>query len=252
MFRKLVPLNREAHAAVRIQPVESFGFAAGLQHVSIMVHEFARAASVYPIVFLEDFADDGFRPVVLLGLEPGDNLFLSADGRWQASYIPAIIRRYPFALARLEEDADRFTVCLDEAADCVGVEVGEALFDAIGEPTRIVDHVKRYLGEMQQMDVYTRQFCRFLGRHNLFRPLDMQIHYRGRARTVSGCHVINEERLTTLSDPLFLELRDRRFLAPVFSQILSLGQIERLAHRKEDRVSVARQADNGSPGHPVF
>ena len=63
------------------------------------MHEFARAAAVYPIVFVEDKTKDAFRPVTLLGLDAGENLFVSESGKWEASYIPAIIRRYPFALA---------------------------------------------------------------------------------------------------------------------------------------------------------
>ena len=38
--------------------------------------EFARAASIFPIVFLEDKEKDEFRPVVLLGLNAGSSVFL--------------------------------------------------------------------------------------------------------------------------------------------------------------------------------
>lgn len=234
MFKQLVPLNREAHAKLKVKPIDTFGFAKGFHIASLMVHEFARAASSYPIVFLEDKEKDEFRPVVLLGLEAGENLFLGDDGSWKASYVPAIIRRYPFALARLGEDENQFTVCLDEQSDFLSKSAGEALFDKAGEPTEIVENVKRYLGEMQQMEVFTGQFCHFLAEHNLFNPLNMRVRYGDAMRNVTGCYVINEERLYNLSDKLFLEIRDKRYLAPMFSHLTSLSQIERLARFKED------------------
>ena len=229
MFTQLAPLNRETHANLKVKPIDNFGFAKGFHIASLMVHEFARAASVYPIVFLEDKEKDEFRPVVLLGLEAGENLFLAEDGSWNASYVPAIIRRYPFALARLGEDEDQFTVCLDEKSDFVSAEEGQPLFDDEGEPTAVVENVKRYLGEMQQMEVFTQQFCHFLSEHNLFNPLNMRVRQGETMRNVTGCYVVNEERIYNLSDKLFLEIRDKRYLAPMFSHLTSLAQIERLA-----------------------
>lgn len=234
MFKKLVPLNRETHAKTKVKPIDSFAFADGFHIASLMVHEFARASSIYPIVFLEDKEQDEFHSVVLLGLEAGENLFLADDGSWKASYVPAIIRRYPFALARLGDQEDQFTVCLDEESAFVDTKHGEALFDKDGEPTQVVENVRRYLSEMQQMDVFTREFARFLAEHNLFNPLNMRVRYGNAARNVTGCYVINEERLNNLSDKLFLEIREKRYLAPIFSHLTSLSQVERLARFKED------------------
>ena len=54
MFRKLVPVNKEQHKDLKIRAIEGFGYAKDFHIASLMVHEFARAASVYPIVFIED------------------------------------------------------------------------------------------------------------------------------------------------------------------------------------------------------
>ena len=80
MFEKLVPVNKVRHAHKRIKQIQGFGFAANFHIASVMVHEFARAAATYPVVFLEDKAQDGFRPVALLGLDAGENLFVVKDG----------------------------------------------------------------------------------------------------------------------------------------------------------------------------
>ncbi|WP_086479460.1 SapC family protein [Oceanospirillum sanctuarii] len=238
MFSKLVPINKEKHASLKVKPVESFSFAGGFHIASVMVHEFVRAASVYPIVFLEDKDQDEFRPVVLLGLNAGENLFVDVEGKWQASYVPAIIRRYPFALAKAPEQ-DNFTVCIDEGSDYLSDAEGQSLFDEQGQPTEVIENVKRYLGELQQMEVFTKAFCHFLAENNLFTPLNMRVRAADEIKNVTGCYVINEERLNNLSDTKFLDIKERRYLAPIYSHLTSLSQIERLALLKKGVESFA-------------
>lgn len=240
MFEKLVPVNKVRHAHKRIKQIQGYGFAADFHIASVMVHEFARAAATYPVVFLEDKAQDGFRPVALLGLDAGENLFVDADGKWQASYVPAIIRRYPFALAGAGEEG-KFTVCIDEGSPLVSDTEGVPLFDEQGEPTEAIENVKRYLGELQQMDAFTRGFCAWLSEHNLFIPLNMRVRQAEQVKNITGCYVINEERLNNLSDERFLQLREKRYLPAAYAHLMSLAQIERLMTLKQERSPAATQ-----------
>ena len=234
MFEKLVPVNKIRHAHKRIKQIQGFGFAANFHIASVMVHEFARAAATYPVVFLEDKALDGFRPVALLGLDSGENLFVDASGKWQASYVPAIIRRYPFALAGAGEEG-KFTVCIDEGSPLVSDTEGVPLFDENGEPTEAIENVQRYLGELQQMDAFTRGFCNWLAEHNLFIPLNMRVRQAEQVKNITGCYVINEERLNNLSDERFLQMREKRYLPAAYAHLMSLAQIERLMTLKQER-----------------
>jgi len=240
VFEKLVPVNKVRHAHKRIKQIQGYGFAADFHIASVMVHEFARAAATYPVVFLEDKAQDGFRPVALLGLDAGENLFVDADGKWQASYVPAIIRRYPFALAGAGEEG-KFTVCIDEGSPLVSDTEGVPLFDEQGEPTEAIENVKRYLGELQQMDAFTRGFCAWLSEHNLFIPLNMRVRQAEQVKNITGCYVINEERLNNLSDERFLQLREKRYLPAAYAHLMSLAQIERLMTLKQERSPAATQ-----------
>lgn len=238
MFLQLVPVNKERHADKKVKPVDGFGFAANFHIASVMVHEFVRAAAIYPVVFLEDKDQDEFRPVVLMGLDAGENLFVDGEGKWQASYIPAIIRRYPFALASTGQE-NQFTVCIDEGSELVNEEEGVPLFDANGEPAEALENVKRYLGELQQMDAFTKSFCKYLAEHNMFTPLNMRVRQADQVKNIAGCYVINEERLNNLSSERFLEMREKRYLPATFAHLGSLAQIERLLKLKEERSSKA-------------
>lgn len=241
MFEKMVPVNKDRHGGKKIKVAGDFKFAAPFHLAYLTVQEFVRAASTYPIVFLEDASQDGFRPVALLGLEAGKNLFVDEAGVWDANYIPAIVRRYPFALAPSNEE-DRYLVCIDEASGMLNDDDGVALFDEKGEPSQVMENVKRYLSELQQMDESTRAFTRFLQENNLLTPLSMRVNASNQVRNITGCYVINEERLNNYGGEKFLEVRDQRYLPAIYAHLISLAQIERLAKRKDGRAPAETHA----------
>ena len=245
MYQQVVPVNKERHANKKVLITSDFRFASQFHVAYVTVHEFVRAASIYPILFLEDKENDTFRPVALMGLAAGENLFIDADGKWSASYIPAIIRRYPFALSK-SQDADSYIVCVDEASDLLSDTEGAPLFDAQGNPTQVIENVKRYLGELQQMDQMTQEFSKFLVQNNLLTPLSMRVNAADQVRNITGCYVINEERLNNFSDAKFLEVRQKGYLPAMFAHLISLSQIERLASLKKP----SAPATTASPAVP--
>ncbi len=245
MFQQLVPVNRDKHAKKKVKRIESFDFASGFHVASVMVHEFTRAAAIYPVVFVEDKDKNDFRPIALLGLDVGENLFVDQSGRWHASYVPAIIRRYPFGLADTGREG-QFTVCIDEGSPLVNDGDGAALFTDQGEPSEVIENVKKYLGELQQMDVMTKEFCRFLHEKDLFTPLTMRVRQANQVKNIAGCHVVNEERLGKASDETFLEMRRRGYLPAIYSHLVSLAQLERLLMLKEERTSGVKGATPGA------
>lgn len=240
MFEQVVPVNKERHGAKKVRVTGSFAFASKFHVAYVTMHEFARASSIYPIVFLEDKDNDNdeFRPVAMMGLEAGENLFVDAEGNWAASYIPAIIRRYPFALTKAP-DGERYVVCVDEGSDLLSDTDGAALFDAEGNPTQVIENVKRYLGELQQMDMMTQEMGKYLLQNNLLTPLNMRVNAGNEVRSITGCYVVNEERLNNFSDTKFLELREKKYLPAIYAHLLSLPQIERLASLKKPGVATA-------------
>lgn len=254
MFQKIVPVNQERHAIKKVKDITSFSFASEFHIAYVTMHEFARSASIFPIVFLEDKEKDVFRPVVLMGLNAGENLFVDAGGKWLASYVPAIIRRYPFALAPAGTDG-RYVVCVDEASEQLSDTEGSALFDEKGQPTQVIENVKRYLGELQQMDSLTNDFCKFLAENNIFTPLNMRVRDHDKVKNLSGCYVVNEERLNNLSDQRFLEIRSKNYLPALYAHLISLAQTERLVKLQDEKfaaqVEKPRKKDSTDKSAPT-
>jgi hypothetical protein len=109
--------------------------------VPILASEFFDCAREYPIVFARGEA--GLVPAVLLGLRESENLFVGGDGKWDARYVPAFVRRYPFVPGKGPQG--ELLVCIDEASrPCFQCSTeGEALF-VDGKPTPQLDHAMKF------------------------------------------------------------------------------------------------------------
>lgn len=244
MFKSIVPITLEKHKNKKVKQIDSFVFAKNVNMASIMVHEFSRASSIYPIVFIEDKANDTFKPVVLFGFEEGENLFVDSENKWHGSYIPAIIRRYPFALAKIDNDNNTYTVCIDEQSEFVNEQEGQSLFDD-DKPAEVMERVKRYLAELQQMDAFTEEFCKYMVGKNMFTPLNMKIKVKDEIKNITGAYIINEDRLNSFSNETYIEMRERKYIPVIYSHLSSLSQIERLIGFKDKQSS----STQGLPEH---
>jgi hypothetical protein len=136
IYEKVVPVSKERHANWSIKPSKDYSFARDINSLPLMAVEFPGAASEYTIVFVGGQAEDSeVMPAIILGVS-NENLFIDDAGNWQAKYIPAFIRRYPFVFSSTES-SERFTLCIDEDYSGFNQEGrGERLFDADGEQTQ--------------------------------------------------------------------------------------------------------------------
>lgn len=121
------------------------------------------------------------------------------------------------------------------------------MFDEQGNPTQVIENVKRYLGELQQMDTMTHEFSKFLIQNNLLTPLNMRVNAANQIRNITGCYVINEERLNNFTDAKFAEIRQKGYLPAIYAHLISLSQIERLASMKEPVPTVGAEDAPANP-----
>jgi hypothetical protein len=226
MFNKLVPLSKESHKGLKINPPQDLSFAKNTHLVALMAPEFPRAQSEMPVVFVEGENGD-FKTVAMLGIKPGINLMINEHGKWTERYVPAILRRYPFALAT-GPNAQEFAVCIDEESPAISADSGEALFDEAGEPTKLLESAKDYLLELRKMELQTDAFCKLLQEHNLLAPLNMRVKEGEEVKNITGVFAINAERFDKLSDEVFLEFRKRGYLPLIYAHLGSLSQIDKL------------------------
>lgn len=125
-----VPLSHTRHGTWRWRRVESYDFAQAYRHVPVTLAEGEGAAANMPVVFMPD----GMPVAVLRLTRKGKSAFVASGGVWRGSYVPELLRAYPFAPCGRGED-DRVTMLVDESSDLVAradLSVGQRIFDESG------------------------------------------------------------------------------------------------------------------------
>jgi SapC len=229
-YNSIVPLDRQAHARLRVRPPDTYSFAANAAVVPLMTAEFVPAAREYPVVFMSDAGKDIF-PVALTGLPQGKNVFVDAQGVWNARYVPAYARRYPFVFA--ETGPDKFTVCIDPDSVFFDESVGTPLFEGEGEPTATLKEMVKRLTEYQRMMELTRKFTERLAAANLLMEANAKMDLpEGRSLTWRGFWVVDEARFRVLPDATLKEWFANGELGLLYAHMLSLGNLAELPRRQ--------------------
>lgn len=159
----------------------------------------------------------------MLALSGGGHRWCAEDGRWQGSYVPAFIRRYPFALTQ------EGTVCIDRQAPALAGEKGEALFGEDGANTPALNRVIQYLNLFEREYARTREFSAALKAQELFKPFVLQVMQKGQApQRLDGLFVLDEKKLSELPDALVTEWFRKGWLGWTFAHLHSLSSLDRL------------------------
>ncbi|HXD43082.1 MAG TPA: SapC family protein [Ramlibacter sp.] len=240
-FEKPALLDREKHRKSRVASVPGFGFARKSNSLYLAGVEFAEACKEYPIVFTR-MPNRKTLPVAMLGLRSAENLFVDAQDRWTATYIPAFVRCYPFVLTELPGQS--MAVCVDEAFPGLNETDGQPLFDAQGNNTPFLQNALDFLTRYQQEYRRTELLCERLEQAGLFKQMDAKADLAdGRTFTVSGLLVIDEQKLMALPDAQVLALFRTGELHLVSMHLLSLSNMKQLV----DRMAQHKSAPPGAP-----
>lgn len=243
LHRQAVPLDRDAHRNLKMRRMAvDWSPTAGLNAFFVNAVEFADVGKEYAIVFVPAGEDPQTKqpqmaPMAVFGLAQGENLYLDGP-RWTADYLPAQMRMYPFAMARLNDE--QFAVCIDRAWEGFSETEGDRLFNDDGTPS---DHVKAVQSSLETLErelVRTRAFCDRLIELKLLQPMRFDAKLPdGNTLTVDGFHAIDEKAFAALPDATVVELHRNGVLALITVQMASLGNMRRLLDRRIRKLSNA-------------
>lgn len=232
-YEKPVLLHRDTHRGRRVAPSGSFAFARKANSLYLAGAEFGEASKEYAIVFTRG-AGARVSPVAMLGLRARENLYVSDDGHWNATYIPAFVRRYPFVLSELP--GGQMAVCIDEAYPGLGTSEGEALFDTAGNNTPFLQNALDFLNRYQQEYLRTDAFCQRLVEMDLLMEMNAKADLvDGRSFTVNGLMIVDEQKLLALSDARALSLFRSGELHWISMHLASLTNMQRLVNQLAQR-----------------
>ena len=220
-----IPLDKNKHKELTVSAPTNFEFAKTSHLAAATIKEFAQLAGSVPIVFIQDPATGNHHVVTMLGTEANTNFYV-VDGKWQGSYVPMNIQRYPFDV---RPDGDKLGVFFDENSDLIGAEGAERLFTDEGEPSEFLNNRQQMLSELANSEMMTQKFVKQVVELGLLDPVEINLTYQeGQSRNVTGMLTINEKKLRELDDEVILEMHKNGFLGAIYATMLSLSQVNRL------------------------
>ena len=238
IYETAVPVSSGRHGKCSVEAGKGYAFARRINSVPLMAVEFPQAAAEYAIVFAQSGED--FLPVVILGARQGENLYVGEDERWNADYVPAFVRRYPFIFSATD-DGKTFTLCVDEAFPGLNYQGrGQALFTPEGKQTPYVDNVLKFLQEYRTQFVRTKAFCKKLAEHKLLEPMQAQFTLGQDKMSLGGFMAIDRRKLKALPGEVLSQLAATDELELIYLHIQSMRNFGEV----KDRL-VSSQAEAG-------
>ena len=230
IYETAVPVSQARHGNWSLEVGTDYAFCQSVNSVPLMAAEFSSAALEYAIVF--GGPGEAVMPAAVLGVRPDENLYVTKQGGWQAKYIPAFVRRYPFVFSSRNEGRT-FTLCIDEAFPGFNQSGrGERLFGNDGKPTPYVENVLKFLQQYQFEFQRTQGFCKKLKDLNLLEPMQAQIKLgSGESMALRGFSVVDRARLKTLPANELAELVKSDELELIYAHLVSMRNLSTVRDR---------------------
>lgn len=241
IYDNIQPLSSQAHRDWSVV-VDDYTFASHLISVPVVATEIPFAASEFPVVFSATAKEGEYIPLALMGIREGENLFINEEGRFQSSYTPAFIRRYPFVLGG-EQNADSMALCIDVDSKSIVKDAskGRRLFSEAGEQTEHLKGILEFLKDYHIRAEMTKVFCTRLHELNLLEPMQANITLGADKEklNLTGFFVVNREKLKALSDADALDLFKKDGLELIYAHIQSLSVFNDLISRAAKKLQAA-------------
>ena len=241
-YKEPVALNSKTHADMKLAKFKDYAFAAKTNSIQIVGVEFVEAAKEYPIVFVK-LANGSFVPSTLIGLKEEQNLYLTKDNAWDARYIPAYVRRYPFIISEPLEKGEQ-VVFVDQGSDRVQKKLGEALFNKDASETETLASAKAFLMQHYAHSRFTDEFCQWLVKEDLLTDISakFEIDRSGENFLFEHLFIINEVKLMQLTSEKVMELFTKGWFGWVYAQLISLTNMSQLIDRYSKLVPEKKEA----------
>lgn len=244
LHKKPVALDRVKHRATRLDTgLRDMNLVKSLNAFFVAGTEFIDACRDYPVVWVHAGKDDAGKalvaPIAVFGLSAGQNLCVDGD-QWRVRYVPALIRLYPFALARVGNN--ELLMVIDEAWAGLG-DKGEALFLADGAASEFTLNLQKQLEQFETEVERTKSAGALLLDKGLLHEMRFDATLPdGQKISVDGFLTVDEAKLAALPDADLLALARNGVLGLIHAHQISLGNMARLADWHVARVAAMAAA----------
>jgi len=234
LYNDLMPLNTRDHSKFKSKPMDSAEWLSKHHAIPLTVDEFVQAQRDFPIVFS---SGENPLPLALMGLNEGVNTFVDKDGKINDPvYLPAYIRRYPFLLAKLNQETEDLSLCFDPTAGIVGdFKEGEALFDDSGATTQATKNILDFCEKFEESGLRTKAFVDQIKEAGLLMDGEISIErteFPGKPYIYRGFQMVNQEKLQEVPAAKLEEWNKNGLMALIFAHLFSLDLMRTIFGRQ--------------------
>lgn len=221
-YNDLMPLNSRDHGSWKSRTTDRAKWLVGQHAVPLTVEEFPQAQRHYPIIFS---AGDTPVPLALMGLNEGINVFVDDEGALGSPvYVPAYARRYPFMLARLQQDSSELSLCFDPTTDLIGeFDEGQPLFEG-EQPTEACKSTLTFCEQFEIAGQKTNAFMEELNKQGLLMDGEVGIQQEGQEQpyVYRGFKMVDEAKLRDVRGDVLRGWNQNGMLPLIFGHLFSL------------------------------
>lgn len=237
---RLVELSRSEHGHLRIRADQVEACAARHHLIPIVVSEFRKAATQYPIVFAKHPETGRFAPYALSGLGLEENLFWSGT-ELDVAYVPLNVRRQPFYVGTDDAPGAANVLCIDLDSPCLDGAGTRTILNADGSDSAYLKEMLAILGELVSGRTATEQFIATALRLDLLAPMMLDIVLDdGKPLQVQGLYGLDEEKFKQLDAGEVTSLWQSGTLDLFYAVMIASGQIFNLIRLKNQRSALTR------------
>lgn len=208
-----------------------FGFARTMNAMPLAQSEYELACKYYPIVFIAaDSAATRLQSVVLFGFQAEQNLFVSPEGGWEASYyIPAYAQRHPYQL-QWDTATQQPVVQVDAHYPGLSHDEGMAFYEA-GAPSAYLEQLGHALHILERELEQTQQWVMRLKEKGLLIEQSINLTLDDQTQSVAGVWVVDFAQLDQLDDTELAQMYHNGTLSLIEQHRISLSNLDVLAQR---------------------
>ncbi|WP_045857093.1 SapC family protein [Teredinibacter purpureus] len=241
-YQEPVALEKKKHVDLKLNRKQNYAFANNVNSVPLGGIEFFQTSRDYPILFVKNEKGE-YLPMAILSLKKDSH---DMGDSWEDVYIPAFIRRYPFALTPEK------VVMFDNKAPHFQEDEGDRLFEEEDKPTETLQQVVGFLEAVDKSYRATEEYAKALGEKDLFEPYNATIKFQNGEVKMSDLHCINEKKLQEALSPEELQTWFKNgWLAWTYAHLHSLGSVGELVKRQRAAQETAASNTPASDDAPA-
>jgi len=224
LYKNLILLDKEKHKNLKLSLSGDLFFAKSLPFIPVLVNEVALVGSTFPIVFT---ADKEPTIVALVSLN-NKNLAIDKEGKWITKYVPAFLKKYPFALASTDKDSLKKVVLVDEASSLFSSD-GVALFEENGESSEVLSNIIEFLTSYEQTMLLSKEVAATISNSGILEDREISVgEGKDKKVLVKGFKVVNKEKLHNLSDEILAQWVRKGIMSFIDMHLRSLDNTKNL------------------------